>query len=113
MGLYDEFLTRDQEVFCPGCAERLPSLQTKSLPDPALRRYGLGDMVAVETRDGLAELVLQNGQILCYTSCDTCRTWSNSRAVIEDNRWARTELVDWHRVEGQGNPIIDDSIDGV
>ena len=69
MGLYDEFRTDGQEVACPGCGKKIDTLQSKSLPDPSLMEYKLGDELDVMTSDGLARLVIPTGRLLCHTSC--------------------------------------------
>jgi hypothetical protein len=72
MGLYDELLTEEQHVRCPGCGEKIDSLQTKSLPDPGLAQYRVGDELKVTTREGLAVLVIEEGRVVGYTACVSC-----------------------------------------
>jgi hypothetical protein len=61
-----------------------------------LEQHRLGDEIKVSTPDGLAELVIEQGRILGYESCRVCGAWSDWYAVIEQKRWVRTELADWH-----------------
>ena len=96
MGLFDEFVTEDLGGACPKCGAPLRSLQSKSLPDPGLTQYRLGDELQMTTLEGLAELEIREGRLLCYTSCDVCRVWSDWHAIVKDNRWVAIELADWH-----------------
>ncbi len=98
MGLYDEFVTEGPGVACPKCGTELRSLQSKSLPDPFLTQYRLGDELQIERLEGHAKLEIREGRLVCYTSCDACRTWSDWRAIIKDNRWVAIELADWHEL---------------
>jgi hypothetical protein len=95
MGLFDELITDEEHVRCPQCGAKIDSLQSKSLPDPGLDQYRLGDKLAVPTHDGLAELIIEEGRMLGYDSCRSCGAWSDWHAIIHDKRWVRTELVDW------------------
>ena len=95
MGLFDEFVTKGLEVACPKCGSQLDVLQTKSLPDPCLAQYHLGDKLELFTRDGLAELEIREGRLLCYTSCDACGAWSDWYAIINVCRWVAVELAGW------------------
>jgi len=95
MGLFDELLTEEEHVRCPGCGRKIAWLQTKSLPDPGLAQYRLGEEIGVETREGLASLVIEEGRIVGYTSCGSCGAWSDWHAVIQGKRWVRTELAGW------------------
>jgi len=104
MGLFDEFITEGLTVACPKCGAQLGSLQSKSLPDPCLAQYRQGDKLEITTTEGLAELEIREGRLLCYTSCDVCRTWSDWHAIIKDNRWVAIELADWHELPARKTP---------
>jgi len=104
MGLYDEFVTQGLGVHCPKCGAQLSSLQSKSLPDPFLTQYQIGDELQMETLEGLAKLEIRDGRLVCYTSCQTCRAWSNWHAIISDNRWVAIELADWHELPAAARP---------
>lgn len=60
----------------------------------------MGDELQMTTQDGLAKLDIRKGRLLCYTLCDACRTWSNWRAIIRENRWVAIKLADSHELSG-------------
>lgn len=92
MGTPDAFIV--ENLLCPACKQaRIPTLQTKVIPDPYMDEIRLGDKIPLRTRQGDLMLDIVDGRVLCWTSCGECGSWLNYYAIIKDNSWVGLELA--------------------
>jgi len=76
MGMYDTF---EADGDCPECAVVNSDWQTKSMSDPMLDRWKVGDLF-LQT---VPVILIMEGRVHCYTSCDHCNVWLEASALIE------------------------------
>ena len=87
MGIYDSFWA--DPVPCPKCGKLTNGeFQTKTFPDPYLRRWRVGDMLKVQ------EVDLKDARIGCYAHCLPCNKLIEAWVCIKDNCFISIELQD-------------------